>query len=81
MTNTSAIRIIRDSCCVRRGLSLVLENIFHNAIVKAILDEQWLTVVNPHAEETNASGCMTINRVDDSACELCQICWEQGPLP
>ena len=40
LTNAGDVRVIRDSCCVSRGLSLVQEYIFHNAIVKTTLDEQ-----------------------------------------
>ena len=41
----------------------MLKNIFHNAMVKAILDDQWLTIVikHPHAGETNASGGKTMS--------------------
>ena len=68
MTNASAVRIIQDTCCPAAWIVARAENIFHNAIAEAILDDHWLTIVikHPHAEETNASGCVTINRVVDS---------------
>ena len=64
LTNAGDVRVIRDSCCVSRGLSLVLEYIFHNAIVKATLDEQKQTIVleQPHAEATNASDNQSCRR-------------------
>ena len=65
MANASANRLIQVP---HRGLSLVLKTIFHNAMVKALLDDQWLTIIikHPHAEETNASGCMTTNHIVNS---------------
>ena len=54
MAKASANRLIQDP---HRGLSLVLRTSFHNAMVKALLDDQWLTIIieHRHAEETNAS--------------------------
>ena len=66
MANASANRLIQVP---HRGLSLVLKTTFHNAVVKALLDDQWLTIIkkHPHAEETNApvrlvlgTGCSSV---------------------
>ena len=53
MRNASIIRILRDSCCPETLIVARAETILHNAIVEAILHEQWLIIVkeHPHAEE------------------------------
>ena len=80
--NASAIRKFETAAVLQRGLSLVLKNNFHKAMVKAILDEQCLTIAmkHPHAEETNASESKTIDRVVDSPTEIRQIRWERISL-
>ena len=80
MTDASAVRTIQDTCCPAAVIVVRAENIFDDAAVEVIVHDQWLTIAvqHPHAEETNASEGVTSNRVDDSPCELCHICWEQG---